>query len=444
MSKIDVLGGISDEWTPVVASLNGVAESNPELIDVLLSPDGWLLERRSIDLPLSGNVVLDIVRTEPGAARIIELLEYSVRGVEGFMGLPLPTNHIVVLYEDAVGGGSAGTNYQTNITILQKYDVDEGSGYDAESAGAILAHEVAHYYWSGNAEWVDEGAAEFMASVLESARTGESLRANNEPCAHASNIADLLNLETSNGVYVSDCNYSLGERLFLDLYLEQGDERFRKGFRDLYLTSEIEDDVDDIPGTSVSVAQIESNFGTHEAAIGRWYYGTEPFNLERLDSSVLDPDLPVFNGRIDEAYVAIGQDGPAILEFSASDVTDWVYLTLEYSYDIASGPIEIPLQIVEYYEDGFAFNGWDTELTAEAGYIGGTEWFSVGASPSNRWAPGRYWVYVYANGQKVAEVQYEVTPEKLIGRLWISCHRSLPNRSEGRGTPRWSHSSVRR
>ena len=85
-------------------------------------------------------------------------------------------------------------------------------------------------------------------------------------------------------------------------------------------------------------------------------------------------------------------------------------LAQPYRCDIASGPIEVPLQIVEYYEDGFAFNGWDAELTAEAGYIGGTEWFSVGASPSNRWAPGRYWVYVYADGQKVAEVQYEVTP----------------------------------
>ena len=71
---------------------------------------------------------------------------------------------------------------------------------------------------------------------------------------------------------------------------------------------------------------------------------------------------------------------------------------------------EVPLEIVEYYEDGFEFNRRSVELIAEARYSGGTSWFSVEPPPSRKWAPGRYWVYILAGDRKVAEVQYEVTP----------------------------------
>ena len=70
----------------------------------------------------------------------------------------------------------------------------------------------------------------------------------------------------------------------------------------------------------------------------------------------------------------------------------------------------MPLEIVAYYEDGFEFDRRDVVLTAEEPYIGGTDWFSVGVCPSRERPPGRYYVYVYADGTKVAEVEYEVTP----------------------------------
>ena len=96
--------------------------------------------------------------------------------------------------------------------------------------------------------------------------------------------------------------------------------------------------------------------------------------------------------------------------FSARDVTDWVYLTLKYSYSVSGGPHEVPLEIVEYYEDGFEFRRRSHTLSAEARYIGGTWGFPVGQSPSRKWAPGHYVVYVYSGERKVAEVEYEVTP----------------------------------
>ncbi len=60
--------GISNDLAPIVATLHGVAGTNPALIEVLLDPSNRVvLELRTITLPLSGEVVLTIIRTGPGA-----------------------------------------------------------------------------------------------------------------------------------------------------------------------------------------------------------------------------------------------------------------------------------------------------------------------------------------------------------------------------------------
>ena len=413
MSHPTLRDGITNDLAPVVATLAGVAKTNPGLIYILLDPSRVTLERRTITLPLSGDVVLFIIRTRPGAARSMDLLEHSVRSAEGFMAVPLPTNHVGLLYEDAVSDSYAGTNFGTHIAILPKYDVDDGSR-EAESAGHSIAHEVAHYYWSGNADWVDEGASNFMASIVENARTGLPIGVSNLPCAYARNIVELESLDITQDDIEFRCNYSLGERLFVDLHRTLGYERFQQGLRALYLASEIEDDADNRRGTSVGIEHVREAFrsddGAESAVVARWYDGTEPYDLSHLDTGPVDPSLPSINGRIDEAYITVGSDGPAVSAFSAQDVVDWVYLTLKYSYNVSGGPHEVPLEIVEYYEDGFEFRRKADPLTAEARYIGGTSWFSVGQSPTREWAPGRYVVYVYMGERKVAEVEYEVTP----------------------------------
>ena len=414
MSHPTIRFGITDDIVPMVATLDGVARTNPELIGALLDPSKVLyVERRTITLPRSGDVILDIIRTAPGAARSMDLLEHSVRGAEEFMGVPLPTGHVVLLYENAVYGSNVRTNFGTHIAILPEYDIDDGSP-ESSFAGPGIAHEVAHYYWSGNSDWVDEGAAEFMASAVDGIRTGQPIGVTNAPCGYARSIAALENLKVSRGDPEFECNYSLGQRLFVDLHRTLGDGSFRRGFRELYGMSVIEDDADDLLGTSVSIDDVKRAFGSDEGmasvAIARWYNGTEPHNPSEFDPSPVDPRLSSINGRIDEAYVNTSIDGPAVSVFSAEDVNDWVYLTLEYSYSLSSGAHEVPVEIVEYFEDGFEFNRRTYSIGAEAEYVGGTSWFSVGQTPPRRWAPGRYLVHVYSGDRKVAEVEYEVTP----------------------------------
>lgn len=412
MTHPTVRDGISDDWAVIVATLNGVAKTNPGLIDVLLDSSRVTLEYRPIALPRAGDVDLFIIRTGPGATRSMDLLEQSVRGAEEFMSAPLPTRFVGVLYEAAVPGYAAGTNFGSHIAILPKFDVDDDS-LEAERAGATIAHEVAHYYWNENADWVDEGAAELMARLVDGARTGQPLAVTRPPCAYASSLRDLENLGVSRGDIEFGCNYSLGERLFVDLYRTQGHEIFRQGFRDLYLASEVEDDDETVRGTPVGVEHIREAFrsvdGLENAVISRWYEGSVPIDLSHLDTGTVDPSLPGINGRMEDVYVSVSENGPSVTTFSAQDVSDWVLLNLKFSYDVASDS-EVPLEIVEYYEDGFEFRLRSEELVAKAGSIGRTWLFSVGQSPPRKWAPGRYWVYVYSDGRKVAEVSYEVTP----------------------------------
>ena len=405
--------GISNDLAPIVATLHGVAGTNPALIEVLLDPNRVVLELRTITLPLSGEVVLTIIRTGPGATRSMDLLESAVRGAEEATDAPLPTNYVGLLFENAVSGSSAGTNFGTHIAIRPEFDDEDDTG-KAVYAGLGIAHEVAHYYWYGNADWIDEGAADFVATIIETARTGRPLVVGRPPCAYAGSISELESLEFERGDAEFQCNYSLGLRLFMDLHRTLGAERFRQGFRELYLASKAERDAHDYPTTSLGIGQVKEAFrsddGAAEIVIARWYDNTEPYDLSNVDRSQADPSLPSINGRIEEAYLTAGEDGPRVSSFSTQGAGDWLVLSVEYSHSLSGGPYEIPIEILEYYEDGFALHRESGALTAEPGYIEGTMRLWVGMAPSRKWAPGHYAVFVYAGGRRVAEVYYEVTP----------------------------------
>ena len=415
LSHPTLSGGITDDWAKIVALLYGVNETNPGLIDTLLDPSGIAVEQLTITLPLSGDVDLAIIRTGPGAERSMDLLEYSVRQIEAFMGAPLPTNFVGLLFENAVKPTAAGTNFGTHIAILPEHDVDDGSR-EADFAGHIIAHEVAHYYWKGSEDWIDEGAADFLASISERARNGKPLEPNNYPCAVASNIKALARFDTSLYPDAFDCNYALGERLFLDMYGSLGENQFQRGFRTLYLVSAVENTDDDQAGAAVGINQLTAAFmsptdaGTVDRVVGRWYDGTVAHDTAQRDTRPADARLPSINGWVDDAYITVGKDGPAVLQFSASAVNSIVWLNLEYYYELSSGNLDRELEVVEFYEDGFVFNRRVSTLNADAKYFGGTQFYSVGPLPPSRWAPGQHWVYVYDGDRKVAEVAFEVTP----------------------------------
>lgn len=397
MSRPALADGVTDSEAPIVATLRGVYRTAPNLVDVLLDPSRVYVERKTARLPLSGEVVIVIVRTKPGAQRSVTLVENAVRMTENLMARPLPVNYVGVLFEESVASSFAGTNFGTHIAIRPKYDVDDGS-HEADFAPRNIAHEVAHYYWSGSADWVDEGMANLMEAAFENGRTGEPMLPARPPCGYVSNIAHLEALRPSDAALAFGCNYSQGERLFLDLRRTLGETAFWNGARSLYDMSLVDAPNDRRDGTFLNISHVRMAFGGEsegEAAtvISRWYDGGAAHDMSRLDDSAPRGEFSAANGRIDSALVEASNGGASAT------------LVLDYSYDVREART-IVLEIVEFYEDGFAFRRRSVEITAEPGYRGGWYRTQVGGEPP---AAGLYWVWIYEGGVKVAEATYEAT-----------------------------------
>ena len=87
-----------------------------------------------------------------------------------------------------------------------------------------------------------------------------------------------------------------------------------------------------------------SEDGAEASVISRWYDGSELYEFTARRTPVLcDPILDSINGRLHGAFVSLEQNGPAVYSFSPRDVHDWVYLTIETSYEISGPSRTVPL-----------------------------------------------------------------------------------------------------
>ena len=398
MDHPSVADGIDDDEAKIVSTLYHAFQNNPYLAGQMLLPGAVTLNERVLHLPLSGKTRLSIIRTGPRAQDTMDQFEAAVTFAENYMGLPFPTGQVTLLVADVT---TYGIHLGTHIAISPGYETDE-SGYSIEST---LTHESAHYYWWNYVSWINEGAANFME-----AQAGDSPGvADSYPCAHARNIAEFeaLNPERAHDAWW--CMYSFGERIFMDMHRALGDGPFRQGLRNLYLAPETYDEegvsvyrgIDAFKDAFKGVERAGSN--AVDSVINRWYYGTEPYDLSALDTRSANPVLPDGRGRITDAYMSFSADerGDKTNRISASDAEDWLRLFVHYS-GMTGRPTA---HVVTYFEDGVAFSRNDVSMSHNSG------WFSTGVlSPSRDWAAGTYQVYVYHEGQKLAEVEFEVLP----------------------------------
>ena len=234
-----IANGITDETTVFVTLAGNAYKMNPGLIDTLLDPHKIMPERRTILLPLAGEVDLVIVRTRPGSERSLDLLEQSVRFTESYMGEPFPVNLVLLLYADALQPGFLGHNSGTNIVVHPDFDRDDGR-FEAYEAEIIIMHEVAHYYWRGSSHsWLNEGAAEFLSIVYAEGAMELAIDEilttvflDDYDCANATNMKSLEEMPSREA---TKCAYNLGLLFFMDLHNNLGTEEFQRGFRELYL-----------------------------------------------------------------------------------------------------------------------------------------------------------------------------------------------------------------
>jgi hypothetical protein len=229
-------------------------------ISRMLSPGYAAIETFTSETERTPNLKISIVRTgtQP-QSWTAEGVREAVEFAERTMQLPLPVSHVIaVLNDHAVTGSAAGTNHGHAFGYLPKYEQGQDP-YDRHIFQAGIVHEVAHHFWRGNEDWIDEGLAniiEYMHGV-ESGISPGFLKNQRRDCE----VHDLEALASRNPGQDSPdfrCNYYLGQNLFQELLEALGEAEFKKRLQELYQLSLAEQEEQRTPGIK-EVRQVFQN-----------------------------------------------------------------------------------------------------------------------------------------------------------------------------------------
>ena len=328
----------------------------------------------------------------------MDTLENAVRNVEFFMHLPMPVRMVSVLFADSVDPSYTGNNSGTGIVIKPEYE------NDMENLPQTLTHEIAHYYWSGNRDWIDEGMSALIQNYHRWQTTGTAMTPSNYPCPHAPNIQELERVNPNKQEDAFSCNYSLGERLFIDLWNEMGEVPFRTKAQKLYHRSEA--------GTEeLGIADVKATFN-NSPAVSWWYSNQNPKTGTKTQETAPTWRLDEIHGTITEAGVTLSQEGPTVKSFSADSHTGPAYFHFHYNHPpFVEENWTVNLIMTETFEDGFIYGVRPLELKVKGTNIGGSWHLSTGPGPRQRWKPGAHRAMLHDwTGNNVAEVRWTVTP----------------------------------
>ena len=419
LSHPAIRDGISDDEAKVVAILAPVVKYAPTGLDALLHPDTVTLEERLVDLPSGVTVPVTLVRTESGATRTMDLAESALRFLEDYMGSALPAGHVIVHIGGSTSPGAFAIHFGTHIVLPATI---EGEAYAPAQALKTLSHEFAHYYWTGHEDWLDEGVANILSVLTLNKHFDRKVFPEEGPCHITDHIAAWEALNATGAYKASECEYSLGERLFHELHRSLGPRPFQEGLRTLYGAVSSGMPSEACTASAAVTCEIHAAFrqsgtaedsATVDAIIGRWYSGEGAYDLSHLDGSLPDPAVSSGEATITSAYISIAgerAEHSPVQVFSAGEVPGDVYLVLEFSLDRSNDPKEIPLVVEEAFEDGFLYRSLQRTSVFQPEWT--TGWSRIAVGPpivGDHWARGQYFVYVYQDGRKVAEVTYEVT-----------------------------------
>ncbi len=296
--------GITDAETTMVAAV-GTLHRDPGEISRMLDPGYASIETMSSATERTPNLKISIVRTgsqsQPWTA---DAVRDGVEFVEQTMQLPLPTDHVIVLLNDkAVISSYAGTNYGFAVAYLPEYEQRQGT-YEWRRLQAGLVHEIAHYYWRGNLDWIDEGLAETVKYMhgVESGLSQGQLQPLRKDCeAHDLDMLSVWDASRSSPQF--QCNYYLGQMLFQELLESMDLTEFGAKLRDLYLLSFREQEARRTPG----IAAVRQVFDGQSAIIAKHWSGAlnapgnRPFDegLDRENHRLIQWNhLPTYSGRI--------------------------------------------------------------------------------------------------------------------------------------------------
>lgn len=252
---------------------------HPERLGELLDLNrlGITIERRTVSLPHSGNMLLIVLRMGATSPSTMDVLEQETRRIEALMGEPLKKRYtILLLWEQPPDTVLLPSAY--NAGYFMHFDAEYFSRASASTVTkSNLAYLLSDYYWTGADPWISRGAAMFLV-MRRGHASREQLYDVHSRC-ETERIVDLLDDMRDFGV----CYQSLGASLFLELYDALGDRAFRDGFArlaravdadGLYCLCGLErkESVDHVR-ESFTTGATEEVRGVVEGIITRRYYG---------------------------------------------------------------------------------------------------------------------------------------------------------------------------
>lgn len=244
--------GISESETTLVAAAGTVYRDAQEVAR-MLDPGYATIESSTSET----GVQLSIIRTGSQAqAWTAGALSDAVEFAEQTMLVDFPVDHVVlVLSEKAQRSGATGTNYGFAISYSPENEQVQES-FRGRLFQLGLAHEVAHYYWRENADWIDEGLAntiEYLYGIDIGLSPGQ-LKTRRRDC-EAHDLQMLTTESPARGTPQFHCNYYLGTLLFQELREGTDDAEFSKRLQALYNLSLTKQAVRQTPGIA-SVRQV--------------------------------------------------------------------------------------------------------------------------------------------------------------------------------------------
>ena len=335
----------------------------------------------------------------------------SVNHAEELMGKALPTDFVAIAIHD---GPSLGSNNTISIRINTRFDYAEPADRERQRT---IAHEVAHYYWIGGGvdyNWINEGAAEYIGAYSEKQRFSDAnLRTYYYPCPYYRTVEHLradAPTEYSSGFL---CNYSLGERLFINLGRSMTDSAFKTAFRKLHrdVESSVDDDNPADPGELLlgafcsTCASNPMNLGATGFTLARRY--GERILTDRTTTVGSVPRL----GRVVSASIGDPQFTHRYFGFpevpSVSPTPHrWVRL---FFNNVASPPDTIRVRVRQYHEDREAW--YDRYQDLRVFFSDNTARAYAYLGSQNPRPTGHHWVSIFnETGQLIARVEYQVMP----------------------------------
>lgn len=257
---------VTDSWAPAAAAVAAVA--SPNAYRNYLDERKFTIGNHEVPTALNHDLRVSIIRKEGDAARseTAAIVQEAIDSIEKVMGAPLPTDHVIIIFdEQAVITGYAGTHHGFAIASAPQTE-DESR----ERLFSHIAHEAAHYWWSGNEDWLDEGLADTIAASASAANGYEvAAQPNRRRNCAARNLSEIG--DAGENAEQFHCNYYLGEKLFRALQDTVPANEFREALQEIYSTSRRKHE--ELQLYRAGIIEVRRAFGDHSTIVNRYWNG---------------------------------------------------------------------------------------------------------------------------------------------------------------------------